>query len=189
MKKPVVTLKCIALLFAISISSIGISTSSAKAFDMDCKVILCLAGGFPSGCSDAYGYMIDRITNRPNPKPPFGFCAMSDGSEYTNHNVNYQFLGNSYDCPVGSRVYTGSSGSRDGDRQNAPQGPFCYTSSSTVWTGGRDGGYQTVYYGQSRAQPVNFQLQITIEPGTSHEYRSPLFRIHTPSGYVSQQPL
>ena len=36
----------------------------------------------PSGtCSDAYDYMIDRITDRP-PEPPFDTCTMSDGSAY-----------------------------------------------------------------------------------------------------------
>jgi len=25
----------------------------ARAFDMDCKVILCIAGGFPASCGDA----------------------------------------------------------------------------------------------------------------------------------------
>ena len=182
-------LKVFVFVTALSITAITISTKNAKAFDMDCKVILCLAGGFPSGCSDAYRYMIKRITHQPKPKPPFGFCAMSDGSQYTNHSVNYQFLGNAYDCPAGHKVYTRNSTTRESDEANIPRGPFCYTSSSTIWTGGRDGWYETLYHGQSRAQPVNFQLQITIEPGTTHEYRSPLFRIHTPSGYVSQRPL
>lgn len=40
---------------------------------IDCKVILCLAGGFPGGCEDAHSYMMDRIMARP-PKPPFGTC-------------------------------------------------------------------------------------------------------------------
>ena len=47
---------------------------------MDCAVILCLAGGFPTGCSAAYSYMIKRITSTP-PKPPFGFCAMGNLSD------------------------------------------------------------------------------------------------------------
>lgn len=59
--------------------------SAAADYDIDCAVILCMAAGFPdeaSGtCSDAYGYMIDRITDRP-PKPPFDVCTMSDGSAY-----------------------------------------------------------------------------------------------------------
>ena len=54
----------------------------AEAFDMDCKVILCLAGGFPSGCGDAKSYMLDRIRDR---KPPFGTCSTEDAeaSEYS----------------------------------------------------------------------------------------------------------
>ena len=41
--------------------------------EIDCKVILCLAGGFPGGCEDAHGYMMDRLTATP-PKPPYGIC-------------------------------------------------------------------------------------------------------------------
>lgn len=48
-------------------------------YDMDCKVILCMAGGFPDGCEDAHTYMIKRITAKP-PKPPFGQCSYQDGS-------------------------------------------------------------------------------------------------------------
>lgn len=54
--------------------------AQAEDYDMDCAVILCLAGGFPTGCSAAYSYMIDRITSTP-PKPPFGFCAMGSLSD------------------------------------------------------------------------------------------------------------
>ncbi|HRO10021.1 MAG TPA: hypothetical protein PK452_00720 [Amaricoccus sp.] len=58
---------------------------SAADHDIDCAVILCMAAGFPSEpsgtCSDAYDYMIDRITDRP-PEPPFATCTMSDGSAY-----------------------------------------------------------------------------------------------------------
>ena len=46
-----------------------------EAYDEDCKVILCLAGGFPAGCESAFEYMMRRILSFP-PKPPFGFCAM-----------------------------------------------------------------------------------------------------------------
>ena len=58
------------------------STRDARAagYDMDCAVILCLAGGFPTGCGAAYSYMIRRITATP-PKPPFGFCAMGSLSD------------------------------------------------------------------------------------------------------------
>lgn len=54
--------------------------AEAAGYDIDCAVILCLAGGFPTGCGAAYSYMIRRITSTP-PKPPFGFCAMGDLSD------------------------------------------------------------------------------------------------------------
>ena len=53
---------------------------------IDCKVILCLAGGFPGGCEDAHSHMMRRITARP-PKPPFGTC----------HTVSVQGHQNVYD--------------------------------------------------------------------------------------------
>ena len=56
--------------------------AKAQAYDMDCAVILCLAGGFPPGCEAAYSYMISRITAKP-PKPPFGFCAMGGPGDPT----------------------------------------------------------------------------------------------------------
>ena len=47
----------------------------ASAYDIDCGIILCLAGGFPSGCARPYRTFIRRITSVP-PKPPIGFCPM-----------------------------------------------------------------------------------------------------------------
>lgn len=76
-------MKYMRLSVAISVAALMIlpfpitNTRDARAagYDLDCAVILCLAGGFPTGCGAAYSYMIDRITSTP-PKPPFGFCAM-----------------------------------------------------------------------------------------------------------------
>lgn len=51
----------------------GLEAAPAAAGQIDCKVILCLAGGFPAGCSDAHSYMIGRVTDTP-PKPPYGTC-------------------------------------------------------------------------------------------------------------------
>ena len=51
----------------------------AAGFDMDCKVILCLAGGFPAGCGDAHAYMLRRLRSIP-PKPPFGTCRGLDAA-------------------------------------------------------------------------------------------------------------
>lgn len=48
----------------------------AKAYDIDCAIILCMAGGFPPSavCSAAYAEMIRRITPKPV-LPPFGPCT------------------------------------------------------------------------------------------------------------------
>ena len=69
--------------FLLLVGGIG-TPSKAKAFDMDCKLILCLPAGFPSGCSDAYSTFISRITAVP-PKPPIGFCAMGSVRDVEMH--------------------------------------------------------------------------------------------------------
>lgn len=191
----IISAKKLSLMATFIIGTTVIQSEKAHAYDMDCKVILCIAGGFPAGCSDAYSYMIKRITNKPKPKPPFGFCAMSDGSEYKAHNVNYQFLRggpNSYDCPAGKKLFFSRNEDeyldRDGETRTrfGREIAFCYTHSTSRHQGGRDGGAVTTYHGKSNAQPVNFQLSITIEPGTGHEFRSPVFRINYGTGYISQ---
>ena len=170
--------------------TLALQPSEARAYDMDCKVILCIAGGFPSECSDAYRYMIKRITRFPKPLPPFGFCAMSDGSEYTAHDVSYNYLHSgpqAYDCPAGKSLYY----RRDDDDRGGSgnETAFCYSHMTRTQTGwGRDQQYQTVYHNRSPAKQVNFQLKIVVEPGTEHEFRSPLFRINYQTGYVSQIP-
>jgi len=55
--------------------------ADVRGYDMDCKVILCLAAGFPAGCQDARSYMLDRLRSRP-PKPPFGHCEGTDGDDF-----------------------------------------------------------------------------------------------------------
>ena len=180
-----------AVLSLLGVSTLAMMPEEAHAYDMDCKVILCIAGGFPAGCSDAYSYMIKRITRFPKPLPPFGFCAMSDGSEYKAHNVDYRFLHQgpqSYDCPEGKKLYY----RRDDDDRGwgGNETAFCYSHSTTQQTGwGRDQAFQTIYHNQSTATKVNFELKITIEPGTGHEFRSPLFRINYRTGYMSQRKI
>lgn len=53
-------------------------TTPAQAYDIDCAIILCMAGGFPSGpvCAAAYAEMIRRITPVPV-QPPFGICSFA----------------------------------------------------------------------------------------------------------------
>ncbi len=50
----------------------------AKAYDMDCAIMLCMAGGFPPSavCAAAYAEMIRRITPWPS-RPPFGICTFA----------------------------------------------------------------------------------------------------------------
>ena len=40
-------LSCLSLVGA---ATLALQPSEARAYDMDCKVILCIAGGFPSEC-------------------------------------------------------------------------------------------------------------------------------------------
>lgn len=78
-------MKRFAIGLTVAIGSGAFSSAPAAAFDMDCKVILCLAGGFPSGCGDAHSYMIKRLKKL---KPPFGTCVGGGSS------------GDTYDVPV-----------------------------------------------------------------------------------------
>ena len=55
--------------------------SPAWGYDMDCKVILCLAAGFPAGCADARAYMLQRLRSLP-PKPPFGICNHANPADF-----------------------------------------------------------------------------------------------------------
>lgn len=173
----------------LGISSIMVQVKEGRAFDMDCKVILCIAGGFPAPCIDAYRYMIKRIT-RFRPLPPFGFCPMSNGTEYSAHSVDYKFLSrgpDAYDCPSATKLFYNLSYEEHGQETETA---FCYSHTTSERFGwGRDQEYRTVYHNQSSPQLINFQLRITIEPGTEHEYRSPLFRINTATGYFSQHNL
>lgn len=184
-------LKRILALSLIGLGALFLQAPKAQAYDMDCKVILCIAGGFPAGCADAYAYMLDRITRFPNPLPPFGFCAMSDGSEYKAHTVDYRYLTtrpDAYDCPADKQLYHGQHEYDDGDL--GPETAFCYSHATTHFVRvGDDHQWQTTYHDQSEAERVKFELNITVEPGTNSEYRSPLYRLNWTTGYTSQRPL
>lgn len=49
---------------------------AARSYDIDCAIILCMAGGFPSSaeCAHAYRTMIRRVTPWPI-LPPVGICT------------------------------------------------------------------------------------------------------------------
>ena len=70
--------KCLAITISVTCASVPLSTTPVRAFDMDCSVLLCMAGGFPSEptgiCSAAKAYMIARITPWPV-LSPFGVCT------------------------------------------------------------------------------------------------------------------
>ncbi|MGH1460122.1 MAG: hypothetical protein ACRBBT_14590 [Paracoccaceae bacterium] len=62
----------------VSMVILPISTKPSRAYDMDCAIMLCMAGGFPSSavCSAAYATMVRRITPWPV-RPPFGICTFA----------------------------------------------------------------------------------------------------------------
>ena len=70
-----------AVLGIVAVASTITLSDPAHAYDMDCKVILCLAAGFPSGCGDAHSYMVRRLKKG---RGPFGTCSggSADGGTY-----------------------------------------------------------------------------------------------------------
>ena len=158
-------------------------------YDMDCKVILCLAGGFPAGCADAKSYMLARISP-PNPQPPFGFCPMSDGSQYTDFKAPYSLPGprepEGWDCRDEKHLYLHYH-DHDGDTDDFKV--FCYGETKEVYLGSEDGvdQYTTHYLDQDPAIRVNLEIQIILEPDTEAEYVSPVFRMNY-AGYVNASP-
>lgn len=60
----------------VSIVILLVPTKPLRAYDTDCAIMLCMAGGFPSSavCAAAYAEMIRRITPWPV-RPPFGVCT------------------------------------------------------------------------------------------------------------------
>lgn len=64
-------------------AALGVS-SKVRAYDIDCAIILCMAGGFPASavCSAAYRTMIRRITPHPV-RPPFGVCTFASAPSGT----------------------------------------------------------------------------------------------------------
>lgn len=165
----------------------------AQGYDIDCKVILCLAGGFPKGCANAKSYMIDRITSVP-PKPPFGFCAFSNGDEYDDYEAPFSFLGgrNSYLCAEGSNLFFEESFSGRFQQQSDV---FCYDEQIAPTFSFGNGRFnefnqtsRASFSGVSEPIRVNYRIQITIQPGSTTEFRSPVFFGNTGTGFITQRP-
>jgi hypothetical protein len=155
----------------------------AEDYDMDCKLILCLVGGFPSGCSDAYSYMIGRLKKF---KPPIGVCTMSDGDGYDNLDTNAHFISGkaSYYCESPKKLYYREE-ERDG--QNDRITAFCYTKAVTKRV--KDDGEwvtSTIYQGKSTPERYNFYVHVTVEPGTAEEYSSPEYLVNTGTGNYTE---
>ena len=84
------TIQVFLLAVFIGLGTVGTSTK-ALAYDIDCKIILCLPAGFPSGCGDAFSTFIDRITSVP-PRPPIGFCPMGSIRDVEMHDSHPERL-------------------------------------------------------------------------------------------------
>lgn len=171
----------VTLIGAAALSQAASTAAKAQSFDMDCKVILCIAGGFPAGCGDAYSYMIDRITQFP-PLPPFGYCAMSDGTQYSAYDISYAFPSSrsaaGYYCPETHHLYF-DIGDDDGRSMVTA---FCYTGTSTRSNRDED---VTVYLGQIAATPINYQMRLVLEPGTAEEYDSGMLLTNWRTGFIT----
>jgi len=141
--------------------------AAAEEYDMDCAVILCLAGGFPSGCAAPHAYMMSRLTARP-PKPPFGYCGMvsleGSAGEYSNYRLARGR--EPYYCDAG---YTLSVQRNDGDE-------YATCSRRTSCRRFGDSEEQCSYDTKAayeRSEP-NW-IRITLEPGTTSEFVSERF--------------
>ena len=182
------TAAIVSLQLAAANFAIPVPAHAEESYDLDCAVILCLAGGFPLGCAAAFDHMIDRLTHIP-PKSPFGFCSMSDGSKYTDYDAPYRRLSSfdpeSWHCADGLKLHHKIKRTDNGRRKVTA---FCYESISYQWRGfGEDRHKVTIYNGKQDATPLNFQIQITVDPGTAEQYKSPTYKINTRSGLVVEQ--
>ena len=149
-------------------------TAKAQDYDMDCKLLLCLPGGFPDGCGDAYDHMIDRLRDG---KSPIGTCSMSGGGEYDDYEIDYSFNGatsrNGWECPEGTSLFHESSPT-EGNRSTVRV--FCYENSNTVRMGENT---RTYYTGTSRPERTDFTLDMTMNASAETPYETGVMRFNT----------
>ena len=169
-----------ALFSAVAALAAFASPHEAKAYDVDCKLILCLAGGFSSSCGDAHDHMLDRLRDG---KSPIGTCTMSDGSEYKNYDIDDSFApttsAEAWVCPEGKNKHF--SRSYDGDSREVIK-VFCYDERRRLGYGTNSD--ETFYYtGVSTPEYKNMRVQITVEPGTDAEYTTGVQRYRTGTSF------
>lgn len=179
-----ITLASAAIAALASFTPTGASAAAADD-DMDCKLILCLPAGFPSGCSDAFDHMIDRLRDG---KSPIGTCSMSNGVAYEGYDISYRMKSpmsrDGWECPEGKSLYHETS-----DDDNSFVGrtinTFCYDTAYTrrTWTGGE--GYRTVssYTNKTPPRRTNFWVKLVLEPGTEQQYSQGWQKFDTGRGY------
>lgn len=158
-------------------ATFAVPAQAEEDYDMDCKVILCLAGGFPSGCGDAKSYMFKRLRKG---KAPFGICTFDDGGAYeaVDANVNFLHGQNSYLCDPGKTLFY----ERDSEGSGATA--FCYESKRRIRQGDD---YVTIYEGKVQPTYVNMVTQVTVQAGQPDAYTSPRFFINTGNGTVVER--
>ena len=137
--------------------------------------------------------MIDRITDFQRPKPPFGFCAMSDGTAYANHDTDYAFLNErqpgAHICPAGTNLHhrVRSDDDDSGPRREPGRGLLLHptrASCSPGATTARIGTAQCTTAGCPRTASTS-RSRSPVEPGTPSQYASPLYRVNTRTGYAA----
>lgn len=159
-----------------TIGAMAPTAAAAQSYDMDCKLILCLPSGFPSGCGDAYRHMTDRLRGG---KSPIGFCAQSDGSAYDRYDVQYRFLPAdstaAWTCPAGKKLHHRVGSNDAGTSRQVTT--FCYDS---AYSYGSEGDVR--YTGMTRPERSDFRAKLTLEPGTPAEFTQGWQRFLTGSG-------
>ena len=147
-----------------ALASFTPSTAAAQDYDMDCKLLLCLPGGFPSGCSDALDHMRDRLRDG---KSPIGFCAMSDGTEYDAYEIDYAVVPahsrDAWSCPAGKTLYHDVR--RNDEDPRFEVSTFCYDKAYEFGSEGR-----SRYTGRTLPERMDFRAKLTLEPGTPSEF-------------------
>ena len=154
-----------------ALASFTPSSASAADYDMDCKLILCMPAGFPSGCRDAFDHMIDRLRDG---KSPIGTCTMSNGDAYDRYDIDYAFkpatLPESWACPAGKSLYHTVRSDDDAGRRHSVN-TLCYDAAYTqrAWTSDGES-MRTIFTNKTIPARTDFWVNLTVEPGTDAAY-------------------